>query len=86
MNPFTALTVLSTAHLTDQLLIGSNFLIIAATIALAYYTAKVANETAQQIHRDDNRVIRALIRNRKARHAKRRARQEKSADVRRISS
>lgn len=75
-------------HLFDieSLLLLSNALIIIATIALSYYTAKAANETARMIHRDDNRVIRALIRrNKAARHARRQARQDKTNDVRRIS-
>lgn len=61
-------------HLFDMeaMLLISNALIILATIALSYYTAKAANETARQIHKDDNRVIRALIRkNKAARHARR---------------
>ncbi len=72
------------AHMTDALLIGSNFLIIAATIALAYYTAKVANETAREVRKDDARIIRLLVkRNSNARHARRQKRQE-AENIRRL--
>lgn len=58
-------------HLTDQLLIGSNFLIILATVALSYYTAKAAQETAREVKREDSRILRLLVRkNKSAKHAK----------------
>lgn len=64
-------TTESALHLTDVLLVSSNVLIVLATIALAYYTAKVANETAREVRKDDARIIRLLVRkNRAAKHAK----------------
>lgn len=58
-------------HLTDQLLIGSNFLIILATVALSYYTAKAAQETAREVKREDSRILRLLVKkNRNAKHSK----------------
>jgi hypothetical protein len=59
-----------------------------ATVALSYYTAKVAHETEKEIHQEDSRIIRMLIRrNKAARHAKRQAQaeKEKQDNVRRLS-
>lgn len=68
---FTLKEAESAMHLTDQLLIGSNFLIILATVALSYYTAKAAQETAREVKKEDSRILRLLVkRNRSAKHSK----------------
>lgn len=75
MSAFT--TVEQAMHTTDLMLIGTNALIVVATIILAFYTAKAANETAREMRREDGRIMRMLIRrNRKARHARRQRREQ----------
>lgn len=64
-------TIMVETTTVDVLLIGSNALVIISSFAVAYFTAKSAEDTAKSIHADDSKVIRALIRNnRNARHAK----------------
>lgn len=61
----------STSHLTDQLLIGTNVLIVLVSLALSYYTARAAQETAREVKKEDSRIMRLLVRrNKNARHAK----------------
>lgn len=60
------------SHTTDLLLIGSNVVVVIATLGLSYYTAKAANETAREVKRDDSKIIRLLVRRgipRNAKHA-----------------
>jgi hypothetical protein len=61
------------SHTTDLLLIGSNGLVVLVSLALTFYTARAANETAREVKRDDSRIIRLLVRRgipKDAKHAK----------------
>lgn len=58
------------SHTTDLLLIGSNGLVVLVSLALTFYTARAANETAREVKKDDSRIIRLLVRRSVPRNAK----------------